>query len=508
MAKGESPAVFRDIHTLFRVGTSTGLTDAQLLDRFRARSDLNSSEAAFAGLMARHGPMVLGVCRRALRDPDDVADAFQATFLILVRKADTVRVEDSLGRWLYGVSRRVSVRAKLAAARRSAREVREIEFAAAPAADADFDELRELLDEEIGRLPEKFRRAVVLCELEGCGHDEAARQLGCAVGTVKSRLSRAREKLRSRLIRRGVAPTAWTLYVDSTSAAVPAKLIDTTFKAAIGSADGIVPPAVTLLIQGVLKAMLLKKLSTIAITVIASLALATSAGVWARQAATLPPANEPGGQLAQEKAGVAIESGNTARSTATDLGESKEQEDELTDRTESLQLDIELLRAEVISRKDVIDNTNNNLIQAQLYGRRKGTNELLTGAAKQSEIESLQKSLQDSRKEYLLKKKEFSQRNSELMELKEIQRKRNQERYEIEQKQNQEKDKRAAEREAKQRTANDKRGARKEQSVALQPAASDAPAISPILEQRLSGIEGKLDNVLKALEDLKRKRSE
>ena len=136
MAKGESPAVLRDIHTLFHVGTSNGLTDAQLLDRFRARSDLNSSEAAFAGLMARHGPMVLGVCRRALSNPDDVADAFQATFLILVRKADTVRVEDSLGRWLYGVSRRVSVRAKLAAARRSAREVRGIEFAAAPAADA------------------------------------------------------------------------------------------------------------------------------------------------------------------------------------------------------------------------------------------------------------------------------------------------------------------------------------------------------------------------------------
>src|SRR6516165_8402924 len=94
MAKGESLAILRDIHALFHVGTGSGLTDAQLLDRFRARSDRNSSEAAFAGLMARHGPMVLGVCRRALTNPDDVADAFQATFLILVRKADTVRVDD------------------------------------------------------------------------------------------------------------------------------------------------------------------------------------------------------------------------------------------------------------------------------------------------------------------------------------------------------------------------------------------------------------------------------
>ena len=143
---------------------------------------------------------------------------------------------------------------------------------------------------------------MVLCELEGFGHDEAARQLGCAVGTVKSRLSRAREKLRSRLIRRGVAPTAWALYVESTSAAVPAKLMETTVKAAIGYADGVVSPAVTLLIQGVLRAMLLKKLSMIAITVVASLALATGAGVLARQAATLPTRDQPGGQRVEKKA--------------------------------------------------------------------------------------------------------------------------------------------------------------------------------------------------------------
>src|SRR5271163_4369483 len=161
MANGESTAVLRDIHTLFRVGTSNGLTDAQLLDRFRARSDLNSSEAAFAGLMARHGPMVLGVCRRALRNPDDVADAFQATFLVLVRKAQTVRVEDSLGRWLYGVSRRVSARAKAASAGRSAREVVGVESVTAPDPDPARRELGVVLDEEIARLPERFRAAVV-----------------------------------------------------------------------------------------------------------------------------------------------------------------------------------------------------------------------------------------------------------------------------------------------------------------------------------------------------------
>ena len=211
MANGTPRPVFRDIDTLFRAGTSNGMTDAQLLDRFRARSDQSSSEAAFAGLMARHGPMVLGVCRRALSNPEDVADAFQATFLILVRKANSVRVDDSLGRWLYGVSRRVSVRAKRTAARRSTPEIPKVELAVNPAADLDLNELRVVLDDEIDRLPAKYRSAVVLCDLDGLGQDEAARQLGCAVGTIKSRLSRAREKLRSRLMRRGIAPSACAL---------------------------------------------------------------------------------------------------------------------------------------------------------------------------------------------------------------------------------------------------------------------------------------------------------
>jgi RNA polymerase sigma-70 factor (ECF subfamily) len=484
MAKGESPAVLRDIHALFQVGTCNGLTDAQLLDRFRARSDLNSSEAAFAGLMARHGPMVLGVCRRALRNPDDVADAFQATFLILVRKADTVRVEDSLGRWLYGVSRRVSVRAKLAAARRSAREVREIDCAAAPAHDAELDELRDVLDEEIGRLPEKFRSAVVLCELQGFGHVEAARQLACAVGTVKSRLSRAREKLRSRLIRRGIAPTACAHYVESAPAAVPRKLIETTMKAAIGHADGVVSPAVHLLIQGVLRAMLLKKLSLIAITVVASLALATSAGVLARQSRTLPTGNEPGGQLAQKKVGVNDESGDTARSAVTDLGESKQQEDDLIDRIESLRLDVDLLNGETHARMNGIGILNNELIEGELR-RNSNLNE--------SQIESIKVRLRGARKQYLSKKKEYNQKYAELEALNQLVERRIKEQ-----------NRRAAERAAKKSSGIDKRGATGKKPVPIEPAAADAPAIATIVEKRLSVIEEKVDNVLKALDDLKR----
>src|SRR4051794_22740061 len=191
-------AILRDVHTLFDLGTLAGLSDRQLLERFAGRADA-AAEAAFAGLVARHGPMVLGVCRRALNDPNDVNDAFQATFLILVRQAETVRVEGSLGRWLYGVSRRVSARVRAAAAVRSTREVAGVELVTAPDPDPARRELGIVLDEEIGRLPEKFRAAVVLCDLGGLSCNEAAEHLGCAPGTLKSRLSRARERLRSRL---------------------------------------------------------------------------------------------------------------------------------------------------------------------------------------------------------------------------------------------------------------------------------------------------------------------
>src|SRR4051794_4896866 len=193
--------------TLFAAGTTTGLTDAQLLERgVAASAAARTAEAAFEALGARHGPMILGVCRRALDDPRDVDDAFQATFLVLVRKAGSVRVDDSLGRWLYGVSRRVAGRARTIAARRSRAEVPLERIEAAPT-DPDRFELASMLDEELARLPEAFRSAIVLCDLEGLTHEEAARDLLCPVGTIKSRLARGRKKLRERLERRGLAPS-------------------------------------------------------------------------------------------------------------------------------------------------------------------------------------------------------------------------------------------------------------------------------------------------------------
>ena len=284
MAEGERSAVLRDVHTLFDLGALAGLSDRQLLDRFADRAGA-TAEAAFAGLVARHGPMVLGVCRRALNDPNDVNDAFQATFLVLVRKAGTVRVEGSLGRWLYGVSRRVSGRARATAAARSSREVVGVDSVTTPDPDPVGRELGVVLDEEIGRLPERFRSAVVLCDVGGLSYDEAAEQLGCAVGTLKSRLSRGREKLRSRLTRRGLAPSAAgvALHEQVASAAVPASLAAATVSFAVPT--GVVPAAVKGLAREVMRAMFLTRLRMAAGTTAAVLTLMTGVGVLARQGA-------------------------------------------------------------------------------------------------------------------------------------------------------------------------------------------------------------------------------
>src|SRR5262249_38884073 len=158
----------------------------------------------------RHGPMVLGVCRRALADPGEVEDAFQATFLVLVRRARSVRAGDSLGRWLYGVARRVAAKSRARSQRSRARSTPLAVEPAAPDPDSSADRIGLLaaLDEEGGRLPEKYRAPVVLCHLEGLTHAEAAARLRWPVGTVSGRLSRARGLLRDRLVRRGLAPTA------------------------------------------------------------------------------------------------------------------------------------------------------------------------------------------------------------------------------------------------------------------------------------------------------------
>jgi RNA polymerase sigma factor (sigma-70 family) len=199
-----------------------------------------------------------------LRDPRDVDDAFQATFLILVRKAGDVRVNDSLGRWLYGVSRRVAVRARSNSARRAIREGEEIEVEPPVSPpDRNREELFAAVDEEIARLPRHYRSAVVLCDLDGLSHEAAARELGCAVGTVASRLSRGRERLKSRLTRRGLSP----LVVASAAPEVSAVLREATAR----SARGVTSESVKLLIHDVLKELTMLKWKMIGLGIVSTL---------------------------------------------------------------------------------------------------------------------------------------------------------------------------------------------------------------------------------------------
>lgn len=273
MGSRESAEVLKDIETLFTAGTASGLSDGQLIARFTRRGDAQGSETAFAALVARHGPLVLRVCRGVLKnDPHAADDAFQATFLILARKAASIRKEGSVASWLFGVARRVALRARHERLTREANERRGAAMADSPAQSADPPELLPEVQEEVERLPEKYRAPVVLCYFEGLTHEEAAGQLRLPVGTIKVRLARARGRLKGRLARRGLAPSvlAATLGLSSSgtaSAAVPARLADATVRAAAEVAAGRaaqVSAAVATIVEGVLRAMLLSKLKAAA----------------------------------------------------------------------------------------------------------------------------------------------------------------------------------------------------------------------------------------------------
>jgi RNA polymerase sigma factor (sigma-70 family) len=241
MASAQVDMALRSAREVFGPASGEGGHDRQLLERFIARRE----EAAFEALVIRHGPRVLWVCRQVLGDSEDADDAFQATFLVLVRKAETIRARDSLGPWLHGVARRVALRAKLRSKRRREQERRVVEMPAVePSDEIDQRDLRPVLDEELSRLPDKYRLPVLFCYLQGMTNEEAARRLQCPPGTLKGRLARAREILRERLGRRGVVLGGglmiW-LSSDSSaiaSIAVPDRLIAVTVKSSVLAAQG------------------------------------------------------------------------------------------------------------------------------------------------------------------------------------------------------------------------------------------------------------------------------
>jgi RNA polymerase sigma factor (sigma-70 family) len=239
----------------------TGPTDGQLLQRYLGAGD----DTAFAALVRRHGPMVLGVCRRILGHEQDAEDAFQATFLVLARKAASVVPPEAVGHWLYGVAYRAAQKAREAAARRRAHErqsgLRRPEECSRP------DDRCDDLDREITRLPEIYRAPVVLCALQGLSRQEAARRLGCPEGTLSSRLAKARRLLAKRL--GGPAAVAAALVAGRAAQAAPTLFTG----AAAAAARGAVSTEVDLLARGVLNAMLLAKIRSVVTVVLVACAL-------------------------------------------------------------------------------------------------------------------------------------------------------------------------------------------------------------------------------------------
>jgi RNA polymerase sigma factor (sigma-70 family) len=258
-----------------RLAGGGGLSDGQLLGRFIDGRE----EAAFAALLRRHGPMVLGVCRRLLRHAQDAEDAFQATFLLLASKAASVVKREAVASWLYGVAYRTALRAKVQGAKRRSRERLVEEMPHREVAPAEVQDWRPLLDRELNRLPEKYRAPLLLCDLEGRPRREAARQLRLPEGTLASRLATARRLLAKRLARRGVSLSGGALAVvltEAAPAAVPASLASSTVKAAVLVAAGqmaAVTPAVVTLMKEVSKIMFMTKLklSLAAVMVVALL---------------------------------------------------------------------------------------------------------------------------------------------------------------------------------------------------------------------------------------------
>ncbi|MDR3634649.1 MAG: RNA polymerase sigma factor [Isosphaeraceae bacterium] len=264
------------------VAATDGQDDEELLRRFLESGDAGA-EAAFTALMQRHGPMVLGVCRHVLGRHQDAEDAFQATFLVLARKAGSIRSRNVLARWLYEVAYRTAVRARVAAVRRQAYERQGAQMTAAASDDQDrgWDELRPVLHEELRRLPEKYRTPVVLCYLEGKTNEEAARLLQWPVGTVKGRLSRARDMLRSRLDRRGVSITLALLVFALSknkgfAETLPEDLVSRTTRLAVSVKPpaAMVPPALARHLDRSLWASLAtRRTSTVVLLVVIAIAL-------------------------------------------------------------------------------------------------------------------------------------------------------------------------------------------------------------------------------------------
>jgi RNA polymerase sigma factor (sigma-70 family) len=299
MANAHLQGFIHRLRTAAAARGSPAVPDAQLLERFTARHD----EAAFELLVWRHGKMVFNVCRRLLSDAHEAEDAFQACFLTLARRAGSISRRESLPGWLHRVAYRIALDVRGRSARRAGQEAASaLEYVPGgddPAAEAVWREVRRVIDDEVGRLPHKYRLPFILCHLQGLTNAEAARELGCPVGTVESRLTWARQRLRARLARRGVAVSASLLvallWEKAAAASVPALLVGAAAKATASpmglAAAGVISARVASLADGALRGLLLTRVKAAACVVLAAgLVAAGAGGLTCRMVAAAPGA--------------------------------------------------------------------------------------------------------------------------------------------------------------------------------------------------------------------------
>jgi RNA polymerase sigma factor (sigma-70 family) len=289
MATSQTSEVIQHLRRMVHLRDGAALTDEQLLADYRSRRD----EAALAALVRRHASMVWGVCRRVLSDHHDAEDAFQATFLVLVRRAASITSPELLANWLYGVAHRTALKARATTARRRAREKQVMDMPEPATTERElWADLQPLLDQELSRLPDKYRAAIVFCDLEGMTRKEAARRLGVPDGTLAARLARGRALLAKRLARQGVGVSGGLLAAvvvqNAALATVPAAVLDSTIKAAhlfaAGSAAGTISAKVSALAGGVLRSMLLTKATAATAVLLVVGILGTGSG-WLRHQA-------------------------------------------------------------------------------------------------------------------------------------------------------------------------------------------------------------------------------
>ncbi len=393
MANGQLDKVIHYLRTVTGGRDEDSPGDGLLLDRFLRLRE----EEAFTVLVRRHGPMVLGVCLRVLGNAHDADDAFQATFLVLARKAASIHNRDSVGSWLYGVAYRTALRARAAALRRRARE-RQMEDMARtdPEAEAAWRELRPLLDAELERLPEKYRAPLVLCYLEGKTNAEAARQLGWTKGTVSGRLARARDLLRRRLGYRGFAlpgaALAALLCQHGAAAAPASSLVMATVKAALlgaagpAVAAGVVSGPVAALVEGVVQPMLVTKMKLVTAVLLALGLFGTGAGVVVY--ALAPEAGE-------HQAGAAASQGQKAPKQDADAAKLKEENDRLRRELEAAKQELkrvqqlaERLRREAEAARDRAEAARRDALEQERRARA-AAQEALRQAAERVRAEAL-----------------------------------------------------------------------------------------------------------------------